>query len=81
MNNKVMPLNNAVINIHNLRLRTYIGFNAEEKEKKQDVIINIEINYAINNAVLEDSVDNALDYKQVTKQGHRACGKWSFSSS
>jgi D-erythro-7,8-dihydroneopterin triphosphate epimerase len=68
VNNKIMPLNNAVINIRNLRLRTYIGFNPEEKEKKQDVIINIEINYAINNAVLEDSVDNALDYKQVTKQ-------------
>ena len=52
-----MPLNNAIINIRNLRLRTYIGFNLEEKEKKQDVIINIEINYAFNNAVLEDSVD------------------------
>ena len=63
-----MPLNNAVINIRNLRLRTFIGFNPDEKEKKQDVVVNIEINYAINNAVLEDSVENALDYKQITKK-------------
>jgi D-erythro-7,8-dihydroneopterin triphosphate epimerase len=63
-----MPLNDAVINIRNLRLRTFIGFNPEEKEKKQDVIVNIEINYAISNAVLQDNVDNALDYKQITKQ-------------
>lgn len=64
----VMPVNNAVINIRNLRLRAFIGFNPDEKEKKQDVVINIEINYAINMAVLEDSVDNALDYKIITKQ-------------
>jgi D-erythro-7,8-dihydroneopterin triphosphate epimerase len=63
-----MPLNDAVINIRNLRLRTYIGFNPEEKEKRQDIIVNIEINYAISQAVLQDNVDNALDYKQITKQ-------------
>jgi D-erythro-7,8-dihydroneopterin triphosphate epimerase len=39
-----MHLSNATINIHNLRLRTYIGFNPEELEKQQDVVINLEIN-------------------------------------
>ena len=63
-----MSLSNAIINIHNLRLRTYIGFNPEEKEKKQDVVINIEINYAFNEAVLEDQVNDALNYKTITKQ-------------
>jgi D-erythro-7,8-dihydroneopterin triphosphate epimerase len=57
----------ATINIKNLRLRTFIGFNPEEMEKKQDVVINIEINYRINDAVLEDQVEQALNYKTVTK--------------
>ncbi|MFT5132212.1 MAG: D-erythro-7,8-dihydroneopterin triphosphate epimerase [Gammaproteobacteria bacterium] len=63
-----MSVNNAIINIKNLRLRTYIGFNPEEKEKKQDVIINIKINYALHDGALDDHVDNALDYKKITKE-------------
>lgn len=58
----------ATINIRNLRLRTYIGFNPEEKEKQQDVVINIEITYSIGDSILEDRVEDALDYKAITKQ-------------
>jgi len=58
---------NATINIQNLRLRTYIGFNPEEKTKKQDVIVNIEINYRISDGVIRDQVDQALNYKTITK--------------
>ncbi len=57
----------ATINIQNLRLRTYIGFNPEEMEKQQDVVINIEIRYQINEQVLQDRVNGALNYKTVTK--------------
>ncbi len=57
----------ATIDIENLRLRTYIGFNPEELTKKQDVVINIQIRYALQPAVLGDSVDDALNYKTVTK--------------
>lgn len=63
-----MSLNNAIINIHNLRLRTYIGFNPEERTKQQDVIINIEIHYPINEGILHDEVDDALNYKVITKK-------------
>jgi D-erythro-7,8-dihydroneopterin triphosphate epimerase len=62
-----MSPGNATINIRNLRLRTYIGFNPEEKSKKQDVIVNIEINYAMNDGVFKDQVDQALNYKTITK--------------
>jgi len=62
-----MPRSNAIINIRNLRLRTYIGFNPEEQEKQQDVVINIEIRYAVNDAALDDEVNEALNYKTVTK--------------
>ena len=60
-------ISNAMINIHNLRLRTYVGFNPEEKIKQQDVVINIEIEYAVNQNALSDHVEAALDYKIITK--------------
>lgn len=57
----------ATINIRNLRLRTFIGFNDEEKTKKQDVVLNLEISYLTNPAVFNDEVDGALNYKTITK--------------
>ena len=63
-----MPPSHATINISNLRLRTFIGFNPEEKDKRQDVVINIEIRYAISEATLNDRVHGALNYKTITKQ-------------
>ena len=59
---------NATINIRNLRLRTFIGFNPEETEKQQDVVINIEINYSFGESVLRDEVGDALNYKVITKK-------------
>ena len=61
-------VSNATINIENLRLRTFIGFNPEEKQKKQDIVLNISITYSISNAALNDTVEEALDYKVITKQ-------------
>ena len=58
----------ATINVRNLRLRTFIGFNPEEKEKQQDVVINLEIDYAVGATALRDEVDDALDYKVITKR-------------
>lgn len=62
-----MSIGQAVINITNLRLRTFIGFQQEEKNKQQDVVINIEIHYSAKKACLNDNVDAALDYKKITK--------------
>lgn len=58
----------ATINIRNLRLRTLIGFNPDERLKKQDVVLNIEIRYSIDDSVLQDNVEGALDYKVITKK-------------
>ncbi|MCP4598401.1 dihydroneopterin triphosphate 2'-epimerase [Neptuniibacter sp.] len=63
-----MSLSNAIINITNLRLRTYIGFNPEEMEKQQDVVINIEIQYPATPAFADDDVEKALNYKVITKE-------------
>ncbi len=58
----------ATIRIKNLRLRTFIGFNEEEKTKKQDVIINIELRYDATLAKQSDSVADACNYKILTKK-------------
>ena len=63
-----MSFSNAIINIKNLRLRTFIGFNPEEREKQQDVVINIEIHYKADEAAFRDEVSDALNYKDVTKK-------------
>jgi D-erythro-7,8-dihydroneopterin triphosphate epimerase len=58
----------ATINVRNLRLRTLIGFNPDERVKKQDVVLNIEIRYTIGDSVLQDNIHDALDYKVITKK-------------
>ena len=58
----------ATIYIKNLRLRTFIGFNEEEKNKKQDVIVNIQLCYDAAAAAESDSVDDACNYKILTKK-------------
>ncbi len=71
--NRVTPLqtvpqvSQAVINITNLRLRTFIGFNPEEQEKQQDIVINAEIHYPANKLCLNADVENALNYKSIAK--------------
>ena len=58
----------ATIRVTNLRLRTYIGFNPEERTKLQDVIVNLEIQHRIATAAFGDDVDAALNYKTITKR-------------
>ncbi len=63
-------MNNYIgtIRITNLRLRTYIGFNPEERAKQQDVVINIEIDHHVQDqAIHEDRIEAALDYKVISK--------------
>lgn len=62
-----MIYTDAAINIQQLRLRTYIGFNPEELEKKQDVVINAEIYYPASQPCETDDETTAVDYKVITK--------------
>jgi D-erythro-7,8-dihydroneopterin triphosphate epimerase len=72
--NNVHKLTNALhisearIQISNLRLRTYIGFNPEEKEKKQDVVVSADIFYPADAAAASDNEADALNYKLITKE-------------
>jgi len=65
---KPARVSEARINISNLRLRTFIGFNPEEKAKQQDVIVNAEIRYCADSAFISDDEADALNYKNITKR-------------
>lgn len=58
----------AIIRIKNLRLRTYIGINDDEIANRQDVIINIKIHYPAEKARRSDNMEDALNYRTITKK-------------
>lgn len=57
----------ATIRIKNLRLRTFIGIKEEEIRNRQDVIINAVIRYRADRAVQFNQIDQALNYRTITK--------------
>ncbi len=57
----------AVIRITNLRLRTIIGANDWERDHKQDLIINVRIEFDATKAAASDNLDDTVDYKTITK--------------
>ena len=56
------------IAIKNLLLRTIIGFNEWERKKKQDLIINVTVEFDRKTAVETDSVQGSVNYKSITKK-------------
>ena len=57
----------ARIRIKDLRLRTYIGINPEEIANRQDVLINVCIHYPSSSAVEANQIEQALNYRTITK--------------
>ncbi len=56
------------IRIKDLRLRTYVGFNDEEQQKRQDVVINVTFRYPADEAAQSDDVRYAVNYRTITKE-------------
>lgn len=56
------------IRIKNLRLRTFVGINPEEQEKRQDVVVNLLLDYDAIQAACSDTPEEALNYRTITKQ-------------
>ena len=56
------------ISIDRLRLRTIIGFQEWERKKPQDVVISIDFRFDASAAIESDNVDDAVDYKVMTKK-------------
>lgn len=57
----------ARIRVKNLLLRTYIGINEDEIRNKQDVLINLTILYPAADAVSGNQIEQALNYRTITK--------------
>jgi len=57
----------ARIRIKDLRLRTYIGIKEEETLNQQDILINATILYPAANAVSVNQIEQALNYRTITK--------------
>lgn len=57
-----------IIKIENLRLRTVVGIFEWEKKVKQDIVINIDIEFDGGEAVDKDDISYTVDYKSITKR-------------
>ncbi len=54
--------------IRDLLLRGIIGINPDERVKLQDILINIVIWADIRKAAASDAIEDAVDYKTITKR-------------
>ncbi len=63
-----ISFNMAIIRITNLKLRAIIGTNNWERHKKQTVLINVKLDYNAAKASQSDDIQDALDYKILTKK-------------
>ncbi|GAB4482432.1 MAG: bifunctional dihydroneopterin aldolase/7,8-dihydroneopterin epimerase [Anaerolineae bacterium] len=54
--------------ITDLLVRGYIGFQEWEREKRQDILINLTLFTDMRRAGETDRVEDALDYKTITKR-------------
>lgn len=57
----------ARIRVKDLRLRTFIGINEDEIVNKQDVLINLTVLYPALEAVRDNDIQHALNYRTITK--------------
>lgn len=57
----------ARIRVKDLRLRTFIGIKEEEVLNQQDVLINLTMLYPATDAVRDNHIDHALNYRTITK--------------
>ena len=58
----------AKVQITDLALRTIIGTNDWERKTKQDITINITLEYDSSKSRQSDNLQDAVDYKKLTKR-------------
>lgn len=62
-----MSQHDAIIRIKNLRLRTFIGIKEEEIANRQDIVVNVVIHYPADKARASEDINDALNYRTITK--------------
>lgn len=56
------------IEIKNMRVRAILGIMDWERKKKQDIVISIRFRYDAAEAIAEDKINEAVDYKKISKE-------------
>lgn len=56
------------IHIRDILLRGIIGINPEEREKKQDILINICLEADLKEACYSDDINDTVDYKEIKQK-------------
>jgi len=56
------------IHIRDLTLRTYVGIDPEEQQKKQEVTLNITLFADLEKACRTDDIADTVDYRSLKKQ-------------
>jgi dihydroneopterin aldolase/D-erythro-7,8-dihydroneopterin triphosphate epimerase len=54
--------------VRDLLLRTIIGINDDERDKPQDVVINVAMHTDARAAAVSDDIQDAVNYRTLTKQ-------------
>ena len=54
--------------ISDLHVRAVIGIFPDERSRKQDLILQLELDTDVRRAARRDQIEDALDYKQITKR-------------
>jgi len=57
-----------LIRIRGLHLRTVIGVHEWERHARQDVLLDVDVEVDLSAAARSDSLDDALDYRTLTKR-------------
>ncbi|MBN1968503.1 MAG: FolB domain-containing protein [Candidatus Delongbacteria bacterium] len=55
----------ATVRLKNLRIRTILGCMGWERELKQDIILNITVDYDASLPAETDNINDALNYKEL----------------
>jgi len=67
-----------IVFLHGLRVETHIGIYDWEKEIKQPVILDLEMSTDVTRAAATDRIEDALDYKAVSKRLKQFVGESRF---
>jgi len=57
-----------ILRLENIRLRTIVGIYEWEKKSKQDIIINVELEFDGAAAIKNDNIKDSVNYKTINKQ-------------
>ncbi len=58
----------AIIRITDLKLKAIIGINTWERTTRQDVIINLELDFDASKPAQSDNIKDTVDYKALKKR-------------